>query len=266
MEASASSPSARFVRCPASAFGRPRASGPPSPWTQERSSVTSPPSASMSRLAPVLRSRSVRADERKMRPDEIDVVRAADDRGPLPPGITPSDAARLPRGRRILWSLSWPTVVMVLCIAVFFAGVVVVGVVTNYQRMRNAPALGEDPLVSTVVTLHVWRAMGFLVPMVAVIVLYLLAAWCVVAQHRKSSVSARRWRRVVVDLAAISLVAIGLGIVAGSLVSPVTYTPDAWVVRAAGVVIGLVVAGSAAGPRSSRRRSVLRSGGGRSDW
>jgi hypothetical protein len=156
-----------------------------------------------------------------------------------------SDPVPLTRGRQILWSLSWLTVTIVLCIAAFFAVLAVGGAVSKYQKARSASAFDENPFVSTSVSLHLWRAIGFLLPLVLLIVLYLVAAWCVVAQRRKPALPATKWRRVVVGLAALSLVAVGLGIIAISLLATVSSTPDAWVVRAAGAVIGLAVAVSA---------------------
>ena len=174
--------------------------------------------------------------------DEYETSESAAQASERPSEAVPGDDSRV---RRTLWSLSWPTVAMVLGILAWLAFSAISKVVTHYQNVRNGSWAAISPLATPVTSVNIWRAVGYLVPLAVAVVLTVLASWFVFVQRRRVNVEATRWKRVVVGLATIWLIGFGLWIAGESLTGTVSGTPDVWLVRTAGCILGLLVAGAA---------------------
>lgn len=162
-------------------------------------------------------------------------------------GTLPSAADPLvePKKQRVGWSLSWPTVAAGLAGMAAVAVVAIVGADDQYQQSQDESKFLATPIVSAVLTVHVWRAIGVLVPLAIMTVLFSVSFVLVVNQRRKSESVASPWRRVLVGMATGSLAVVGLGVVAASLFGAVTGTRSVWIVRTAGSVIGILVVAAA---------------------
>lgn len=170
---------------------------------------------------------------------EIDSTDEIGPDDPLPPMADPAVESKV---REVVWSLSWPTVAAGLALVAAAAVVAIVGAVNHYQQTQDASKFLTSPIVSTVLTLHIWRAIGVVVPLSLVAVLFAIGFVIVVSQRRKTDSVASRWRRIVVGIATGSLAVVGLGLVAAALFGTVTGTQYVWIVRTAGSIIGVLVA------------------------
>ncbi len=167
-------------------------------------------------------------------------------RGAVPPLSAPPEVATGDdsRVRNTLWSLSWPTVATVLGILAWLAFSAISAVLAHYQSFRSGSWAASTPVATAVTRVNVWRAVGYLIPLAVGVVVTVLAAGFVFVQRRRASVVASWWRRIIVGLATIWLIGFGLWIVAAALNATLSNTPYAWLVRAAGCVLGLLIAGA----------------------